>query len=54
MAYSVLNIFLVFFKVKKIRRRTYLQNRNRLTDIENRFVVARVKGRKWDGLGVRG
>jgi len=29
------------------------KNRNRLTDIENRLVVAkRGEGREWDGLGV--
>ena len=28
-------------------------NRNRLTDMDNRFVVAKKKGGKeWDGLGV--
>ena len=34
---------------------TYLQNRNRLTDIEKRFVVARGKERRErDGLGIWG
>ena len=33
--------------------RTYLQNRNRLTDIENRLVVAKGEdGWERDGLGV--
>ena len=33
---------------------TYLQNTNRLTDIENRLVVAKAEGREWDGLGFWG
>ena len=33
---------------------TYLQNRNRLIDIENRLVVAKEWGRERDGLGVWG
>ena len=32
--------------------RTYLQNRNRLTDVENRLVVAKGAGWGRDGLGV--
>ena len=32
---------------------TYLQNRDRLTVIENRLVVAKgERGREWKGLGV--
>ena len=31
-----------------------LQNSNRLTDIENRLVVFKGEGRKWDGLGAWG
>ena len=33
---------------------TYLHNRNRLTDIENRLVLARGEEGEWDGLGVLG
>ena len=34
---------------------TYLQNRNQLTDMENRLVVAKgLVGREWAGLGVWG
>ena len=38
---------------KKQHKRTYLQNKNRLTDIVNRLVVAKGEGR-WgrEGLGV--
>ena len=37
-------------------QRTYLQNINRLTDVENRLVVAGVVGGRgeWDELGVWG
>ena len=34
------------------KKRTYLQNRNKLKDIENRLVVAKGRGKEWDGLGV--
>ena len=33
-------------------KRANLQNRNRLTDIENRLVVAEAGGGEWDGQGV--
>ena len=34
---------------------TYLHNRNRPADMENRLVVAKGEvGREWDGRGVRG
>ena len=37
-------------------KRTYLQNRNRFTDMENRLVVAKGEGRGdgWKGLGLWG
>ena len=36
-------------------RGTYLQNRDRLTDMEDRFVVAKgEEGREWEGWGVWG
>ena len=34
---------------KKKYKRTYLQNRNRLTDTENKFMVT--KGERWWGEG---
>ena len=33
---------------------TYLQNRSRLTDLENRLVFDGGEGKEWDGLGVWG
>ena len=32
------------------QNRSYLQNRNRLLDIENRLVVAKGGGREWSGM----
>ena len=36
---------------KKRYKWTYLQNRNRLTDIENKLMVTKGKGRAGDKLG---
>ena len=42
----------LYVESKILYKCTYLQNRNRLTDIENRFVAAKVATRKWEGSGM--
>ena len=38
------------YNIEKWYRRTYLQNRNRDTDIENKHMDTKA-GRRWDELG---
>ena len=40
------SIVVVYVESKICHKLTYLQNRNRLTDIENRLVVAKGMGRR--------
>ena len=45
--------YYLYMESKIWRKRTYMQNRNKLKDTENRLVIARgVAGRERDGLGV--
>ena len=44
----------LYMESKMWHKRTYLQNRNRLKDTENRLVVAKDEGVEQDGLGVWG
>ena len=39
-------------KKRKTKKQTYLQNRNRLTDIENKFKVTKQEGDKLEEPGI--
>ena len=45
-------ILLTCGNLKNKKRQTYLQNRSRLTDIENKLMVTKGKSRGKDKLGV--
>ena len=42
------------WNLKKMIQMNLFTNRNRLTDMENRLVVANMEGGDWDGVGVWG
>ena len=42
-------VYCFYAESKTWHKRTYLQNRNRLTDMENRFMVAKGEGVGWMG-----